>query len=231
MRRTAVSFLAVCLTASARFFGDEPGMSDIDIDLQTGFGSKWNVQDKPRMDFNYWSRDELGTTLFDEWGLPNPDGLVEWAPPHADAFLAGLDSHLPISLGDWAYQPDAGELVGDCSTRATSRTRSKRYQDACPAPESEEEQGICVTDLYPIALCCLGPTAFQLTIVQRCSPCRWSSIPKLCSRLIARVDGALLDICVIPSNIYCCGEYHVEVSFPWPCHSCICPMLVTPVSL
>lgn len=157
----AIPFLAIILTASTNII--------------TGVSNKWILRDEPSMIFNDdWSHEELDTALLAEWALPNPD-----------ASIAGPDSSLPISFDDWAYQLDGGELVGDCSTPTTSRTRSKRDEDTCPAPEPEEDRRICETDLYPIALCCLGPVAFNFVIVHRCSPCRWSSIPKCCSRLMA----------------------------------------------
>lgn len=185
----AIPFLAIILTASTNII--------------TGVSNKWILRDEPSMIFNDdWSHEELDTALLAEWALPNPD-----------ASIAVPDSNLPISFDDWAYQLDGGELVSDCSTHTTSRTRSKRDEDTCPAPEPEEDRRICETDLYPIALCCLGPVAFNFVIVHRCSLCRWSSIPKCCSRLIACIDSALLDTCALSSNIYCCQSLDVDVSF------------------
>lgn len=164
MRLLAVGFLAISVIESANLFLDDPGRPGNDAnDLEIGFTSRPDIAESPSI------------FTSEKWNVEATDPvlLAEWARQNPEALLAGAESNLPAS-DDGAYALDEGVPINGCNALTTSRTRSKRFNDECAAPEPEEDRKICETDLYPHALCCLGPVFAALIIVNRCSPCRWS---------------------------------------------------------
>jgi hypothetical protein len=164
MRPVAANFLANLVIASANLFLDDPGGSGNDVNaFDIGLSSRPNLAESPSIfTSEKWNAEATDSVLLAEWARQNPEAL-----------LGGADSNLPIS-DNWAYQLDGGASINGCDALTTSRTRSKRLQDECPAPEPEKEKKTCGTDLYPHAFCCLGPEFAALVLVNRCAPCRWS---------------------------------------------------------
>lgn len=152
--------LALVGLTSASVFLYDPSPSETDgKPYDTSFSN--NVGENPNIFSNVESSN----------GDPNTALPAEETYQNADALLAGTNSNLPIS-DDGAYQPDAVAPIGGCNAPTSSRTRSKRFDEQCPA-ETEEQKPVCEIELYPQALCCLGPHLSGYIIVNRCKPCRW----------------------------------------------------------
>ena len=158
---SAGSVLTIVGLVSANMFLEDPGVNEIGVNgFETGFNSNIDGQESPNMFSNEnWSSVPSNTAFVAAETQQDPDAL-----------LAEADSPFPTP-DDWAYQPDTIVLRGGCTAPTSSRTRSKRFQGACPA-ETEERKSICETDLYPTPLCCLGPEFGAAVIVNKCQNCR-----------------------------------------------------------
>lgn len=164
---TACGVLTVVAFARAISFLEDPSKREIGVnDFEAGFNSDLNREESP-------------STSFDEsWinGPPDTALLAAGVQQSPDSLISGTDPTLPIS-NDRAYRLDTSPLNSGCAGSTSSRSRSKRFQEACPTDPAdrgeEENNSICQIALYPIPVCCRGPQFGGYTIVNGCYFCRW----------------------------------------------------------
>lgn len=152
--------LAVFGLVSAGVFSEDPSPSEPDVNNhEASFSSNFDRRENSNLFTNSeWSNE-----------APNSASLNELDGQYADSLLPGTEANLAIS-DDWAYQLEADMPTSGCNVPARSRTRLKRFDAQCPAGNPEDKR-ICETALFPILLCCLGPSFAQYVVVNRCTPC------------------------------------------------------------